>query len=101
MPGIAVEPEDESMAIAVERMLDDGAPIASRRRVRRSRWTPLRLTAEPSAAERAALRRAASRVLRLYCFACGRSREVSIAPVRPGRCEHCGGSMLVEMAAPD
>jgi hypothetical protein len=101
MPGIAAEPEDESMAIAVERMLDDGAPIDPRRRVRRPPWSAVRLQDEPSAAERAALRRAASRVLRLYCFACGRSREVLIAPVRPGRCEHCGGSMLVEVAAPD
>ena len=69
MPGIAAESEDESMAIAVERMLDDGAPIESLRRVRRSRRTTVRLPDDPSAAERAALRRAARRVLRLYCFA--------------------------------
>ena len=101
MTGVAVEPDDESLAMAVDRMLDDGAPSGLPRRVRRSRWTPLRLPDEPSAEERAARRRAASRVLRLYCFACGRSNEVTIAPVRPGRCEHCGGSMLTEMVAPD
>jgi hypothetical protein len=27
MPSIAVEPEGESVALAVERMLDDGAPV--------------------------------------------------------------------------
>ena len=93
--------EDDSIDIAIERMLDDGAPADMVQRVRQSRWTPVRLPDEPSAEERAAQRRAARRVFRLYCFACGRSSEVSIVPVRPGRCLHCGGTMLVEMAAPD
>jgi hypothetical protein len=50
------------------------------------------------AVERAAQRRTDRRVFRLYCVACGRSSDVSIPPVRPGRCVHCGGTMLVEVA---
>jgi hypothetical protein len=96
MSGVVAEPEDD--AVAIERMLDDGAPAALPPRVRGSRWTPLHLPDEPSTEERAAQRRAARRVFRLYCFACGRSSEVSVAPVRPGRCLHCGGTMLVEVA---
>jgi len=96
MPGIAAETEDE--AISIERMLDDGAPLDLPPRGRRSRWSPVNLQDEPSAEERAAQRRAARRLFRLYCFACGRSSEVSIAPVRPGRCLHCGGTLLVEVA---
>jgi len=96
MSGVAAEPDDE--AGAIERMLDDGAPAGLPPRLRKSRWSPIQLPNEPSAEERAAERRAARRVFRLYCFACGRSSEVSIAPVRPGRCLHCGGSMLVEVA---
>jgi hypothetical protein len=90
--------EDER---AIERMLDDGAPLPLERRVRRARSSPLVLQAEPSPEERAAQRRAASRVLRLYCLACGRSSEVSVAPARWGRCLQCGGTMLLEPAAPD
>ena len=97
MSGVAAEPDDE--AGAIERMLDDGAPAGLPPRLRKSRWSPIQLPNEPSAEERAAERRAARRVFRLYCFACGRSSEVSIAPVRPGRCLHCGGTMLVEVAA--
>ena len=97
MAGVAAEPEDE--AVAIERMLDDGAPASLPPRVRRSRWSPLQLPDELPAEERAAQRRAARHVFRLYCFACGRSSEVSIAPVRPGRCLDCGGTMLVEVAA--
>ena len=101
MSGVAAEPEDD--AVAIERMLDDGAPttLPPRVRVRGSRWTPLQLTNEAPAEERAAQRRAARHVLRLYCFSCGRSSEVAIAPVRPGRCLHCGGTMIVEVAATD
>lgn len=66
--------------------------------VRASRGSPLTLPDEPSAEERAALRRAARRVFRLYCLACGRSSEVLIAPAQAGRCEHCGGTMLLEFA---
>ena len=55
---------------------------------------------EPSAEVRAARRRSARRVFRLYCLACGRSSEASTPPARPGRCAACGGSMLTELAAP-
>jgi hypothetical protein len=96
MSGVAAQPEDE--AVAIERMLDDGAPAGPPPRLRKSRWSPIYIPNEPSAEERAAQRRAARRVFRLYCFACGRSSEVSSAPVRPGRCLHCGGTMLVEVA---
>ena len=99
MSGVAAEPDDD--AVAIERMLDDGAPANANvvARTRRSRWPPLHLRDEQSAEERAAQRRAARRVFRLYCFACGRSSEVSVAPAQPGRCVHCGGTMLVELAA--
>jgi hypothetical protein len=99
MPSLAVETEDD--AAAIERMLDDGAPVNGSRkaRVRTSRWSPLNLLDEPPAADRALQRRAARRVFRLYCLACGRSSEVLIAPVQPGRCGHCGGTMLAELAA--
>ena len=93
-----VEPEDEEIGIAIERMLDDGAPAALLPRVRRSRWNPVDLQDEPSAAERAARRRAARHVFRVYCIACGRSSDVSRVPARPGRCLHCGGTLLVEVA---
>jgi hypothetical protein len=96
MTDVVAAPEDESLAI--ERMLDDGAPSNLPYRLRRSRWTSVRLVDELPAEERAAQRRAARRVFRLYCLACGRSSEVSIAPARPGRCVHCGGTMLVEVA---
>ena len=95
----ATGPEDEATAAAIQRMLDDGAPIALRRRVRRSRWSPLEVPDEPAAIERAAQRRAARRVFRVYCFACGRSSEVLVAPLRPGRCVHCGGTLLVDVLA--
>ena len=99
MPGAATEPEDD--AAAIERMLDDGAPInrTAKARVRTARWSPLNLLDEPPAADRAAQRRAARRVFRLYCLACGRSNEVLIAPAQPGRCGRCGGTMLAELAA--
>ena len=92
-----VELFDESAAI--ERMLDDGAPMAPHpAAARTSAPSPLRLSDEPSAAERAEQRRAARRVFRLGCLACGRSAEVLVAPARAGRCAHCGGSMLLEVA---
>jgi hypothetical protein len=94
MPGIAAEPEVAGFAI--ERMLDEGAPADVPPAARRSGWTP---QDEPPAEERAAQRRAAKRVFRLYCFACGRSSEMATAPARPGRCVHCGGTMLVERTA--
>jgi hypothetical protein len=98
-PGVVGDPAED--ANAIERMLDDGAPLRLEPRVRRSRWRPLVLQPEPSADERAAQRRAATRVYRLYCFACGRSTEVLVAPARPGRCLQCGGTMLLEAVAPD
>jgi hypothetical protein len=99
MPEVVTEPEDD--AAAIERMLDDGAPLNQSRKARgrRSRWSPLNLLDEPSAADRAARRRAVQRVFRVYCLACGRSSEMSIAPAQPGRCSHCGGTMLAELAA--
>jgi DNA-directed RNA polymerase subunit RPC12/RpoP len=51
---------------------------------------------EGSAEERAMLRRAARTRFRAYCIACGRSSESASAPPRLARCEHCGGTMLVE-----
>jgi hypothetical protein len=91
---VADEPDEE--ASAIERMLDDGAPLGVPRRVRKSRWAPVQLQEEATAEERAERRRSARRVFRLYCFACGRSSEVSVAPARAGRCVHCGGTMVVE-----
>lgn len=97
MPGVvATEPDED--ATAIQRMLDDGAPADLPPRVRSTRWRPVHLLNEPAAEDRAAQRRAARRVFRLYCFACGRSTEVLIAPLRPGRCLHCGGTMLAEVA---
>jgi hypothetical protein len=61
--------------------------------------TAMKFVDEPSAQERAALRRIARRVFRVYCTACGRSNEVPVAPSRPGRCTHCDGTMLVELVA--
>jgi DNA-directed RNA polymerase subunit RPC12/RpoP len=68
-------------------------------RARRTRMSPFDVQSEPSAEERAAVRRAARRVFRLYCLACGRSTEESTAPLRAGRCPTCGGTMLLEQAA--
>ena len=96
MRGVAAQPDED--AIAIQRMLDDGAPADLPPRERSTRWAPVRLLDESSAEERAAQRRAARRVFRLYCVACTRSSEVLIAPLRPGRCQHCGGTMLVEVA---
>ena len=38
---------------------------------------------------------------RVYCFSCGRSTEVEVAPSRMGRCDACGGTMLVELGDSD
>jgi DNA-directed RNA polymerase subunit RPC12/RpoP len=48
---------------------------------------------------RAAERRAARRIFRLYCVACGRSTESPTPPRQVGRCPACGGTMLLELAA--
>jgi rubrerythrin len=93
-----VSDADAEDAAAIQRMLDDGAPVARRRRLPRI-TSPLQLAEEPSAEERAAQRRAARRLFRLYCLACGRSTESSSAPARAGRCPDCGGTMLWELAA--
>jgi len=63
---------------------------------RESLRATLELMEEPSAAERAAERKAARIRYRTYCIACGRSSEGADAPARLARCEHCGGTMLVE-----
>jgi ribosomal protein S27E len=39
------------------------------------------------------------RGIRLFCVSCGRSTEVATAPAKPGRCTHCGGTMLTEHLA--
>jgi hypothetical protein len=93
MPGMAVEPEDEIVA------LPDTEADALAPRVRRTRMSHLEVQDEPTAEVRAAERRVARRVFRLYCFSCGRATESSAAPLRPGRCPTCGGTMLLELAA--
>jgi hypothetical protein len=54
---------------------------------------------EPSAEQRAAARKVARTLFRVYCIACGRSSEGASAPARLSRCENCGGTMLVEPVA--
>ena len=118
MARMVVEPDDE--AAAIERMISEGAPdllgpaMRARRYVcaacgslkagpaahcgtcgSRSRHE---YPVEPTPETRAAERRAARRVFRTYCVACGRSSEGLSAPARPGRCAVCGGTMLVELA---
>ena len=97
MSSAFTEPGDET--VAIERMLDDGSPLRVYRSApaRRSLRSPFRVVDELSAEQRAAQRRAARRVFRVYCVACGRSTESSVAPARVGRCSHCSGTMLVEM----
>jgi rubrerythrin len=117
MPGLTVEPDD---TIAIQR-ISEGAPGAlpllppstGRGHVcarcgavksgpnGRCARCGLRsgldsLVDEPSAEVRAAQRRAARRIFRLYCLACGRASEGSTPPARPGRCPACGGTLLVE-----
>ena len=96
MSGMAVEPDEE--VATIEDVLDPALRDPLQPRTRRTRASHFQVPEEPSAEERAAIRKAARRIFRLYCFACGRSNEVSVAPVRPGRCLHCGGTMLVEVA---
>jgi hypothetical protein len=92
MSTIASDPDDSA---AIQRTLDDGAPNPARS-ARGAPWKTLDLDEELPREVRAAQRRAARRIFRLYCVACGRSTDVSTAPSRPGRCVHCGGTMLVE-----
>jgi DNA-directed RNA polymerase subunit RPC12/RpoP len=120
MASMTVEPDDE--AAAIERMISEGAPehLGPAMRVRRTSYVCAACGAlkagpaahcgtcgsrsrheypiEPAAEKLAAERRAARRVFRTYCVACGRSSEGLSAPARPGRCAVCGGSMLVELS---
>ncbi len=66
---------------------------------RRTRASTFQIADEPSAEERAALRKAARHIFRLYCFACGRATESTTTPERAGRCPVCGGTMVLELAA--
>jgi hypothetical protein len=68
-------------------------------RSRRSLRTWLELTDEPAADLRVADHKAARTRFRVYCIACSRSSEGESAPPRLSRCEHCGGTMLVEPVA--
>lgn len=94
VPPVAYDESD-----ALERMLDDGAPI--RIGVQQQARGAMQVAVEQSAEERAAARRAARRRFRLYCLACGRSSEGSTvpAPSSRSRCAHCGGTLLVEPTA--
>ena len=56
----------------------------------------LALEEEAPPEKRAAERRAARTTVRLYCVMCGRSETVERAPVRPGRCSSCDGTLLTE-----
>jgi hypothetical protein len=96
MPSMTIEPDEE--AVAIEPAFATPAPVPFQARVRRSRMSPVEVESEPSAEIRAAERRAARRMFRLYCVACGRSSESPTAPLRPGRCPTCGGTMLLELA---
>jgi DNA-directed RNA polymerase subunit RPC12/RpoP len=64
----------------------------------RRRSSPLQVPDEPPAEERAAARKAARRIFRLYCVACGRSTESTVAARPSLRCSHCGGTMLLELS---
>lgn|SRR5205814_1777322 len=99
MSGVAIRSEDD--AASIQRMLDDGAPVyrSVNARRRKSRWSPINPPDEAPTEEHAAQRQPAPRVFRVYCVACGRSSEMSIVPAQPGRCVHCDGTMLVELAA--
>jgi hypothetical protein len=100
MPSMAVEPEDEAAVRPIPSpIVDDAVADPFQPRVRRTRVSHLDVQEEPPAEVRAAERRAARRVFRLYCFSCGRATESAAAPLRPGRCPTCGGSMLLELAA--
>jgi hypothetical protein len=99
--GLRVPEEDQDDALAIQRMLDDGAPIPARRRVAHAsmKTRPAQPLVEPPAAERRARGSAVRRLFRLYCFACGRSLESPTVPARLDRCIHCGGTMVRELTA--
>jgi hypothetical protein len=91
MTGMAVEPNEQVLDLTVRDPLQP--------RTRRTRASHFQVPDEPPAEERAALRKAARRIFRLYCFACGRATESTTTPGRAGRCPVCGGTMLLELAA--
>lgn|SRR5438552_11459871 len=95
---MAVEPEDEAATRSLGPAVGEDLP-ALEPRARRTRVSHLDVQDEAPADVRAAERRASRRVFRLYCFSCGRSTESAAAPLRPGRCPTCGGTMLLELAA--
>jgi hypothetical protein len=93
----ATEHSDDTTEAA--RMAEAAAPpVTAQPRRGGPHWSPLELANEPSAEVRAAQRRAARVRFRAYCIACGRSTESATAAGRPGRCQHCGGTILVESA---
>jgi hypothetical protein len=94
---MAGEPDEEVATIAP--LLDVPVSDPLQPRPRRTRASHFQVPDEPSAEDRAAQRKAARRIFRLYCFACGRSSESSVTPTRAGRCLACGGTMLLELAA--
>ncbi|MCA1648254.1 MAG: hypothetical protein LC797_23285 [Chloroflexi bacterium] len=95
---MAVEPDGE--VATFEPVLDPALRDPLQPRTRRTRASHFQVPEEPCAEERAAIRKAARRVFRLYCFACGRSTEGTSSPTeRAGRCPVCGGTMLLELAA--
>jgi DNA-directed RNA polymerase subunit RPC12/RpoP len=76
------------MADAAAEQLDSDTRI--------SRRMPFEVIEESSPEVRAAQRKAARIRYRAYCIACGRSSESASPPPRLGRCQQCGGTMLVE-----
>ena len=99
--GVPVGAEEQADALAIQRMLDDGAPVPLGRGAARAtlKAQPAPPVVEPPAAERRARGWAVRRVFRLYCIACGRSLDSPTVTARPGRCLHCGGTMLRELTA--
>jgi ribosomal protein S27E len=117
MPGIAAAPDDETARI--QDMISEGAPDLLPPAARivapavacpqcgTTKWSATGRCArcggvqdeQPSAEWRAAQRRAARLVFRVYCMACGRASEVTSPPSRLGRCPACGGTLLTELTA--
>ena len=104
---VANAADDQAEAVAEQsddrpeaaRTPDNATPLVTvKPPTRRSQWSPLEPLDDASAELRAAQRRAARIRFRAYCLACGRSSESATAPARPGRCQQCGGTILVERA---
>jgi hypothetical protein len=66
---------------------------------RKGKHREVELVEEAPAEQRAAERHAVRTTVRLYCVMCGRSEIVERAPVRPGRCSSCDGTLLTEFDA--